>query len=173
MRFLPVIPDESGKPAFAWQAISFLKRPLDGFDLGPSWFWPGTQPGLGALVDELGLPVFAQNSGGDIVVHRMSREEPQRYRLAAHQVPQSMRISGGTGALIAALAADLPAEKIRLGAYVSHITADGQDVEVRFTTKHGLQETLRASHVVLATPPRLLQSTVTFTPALDPATAER
>ncbi|KUM27780.1 amine oxidase [Mesorhizobium loti] len=145
----------------------------DGFDLGPSWFWPGTQPGLGALVDELGLSVFAQNSEGDIVIHRMSREEPQRYRLAAHQVPQSMRLKGGTGALIAALAADLPAESIRLGMRVTHIAGDGQDIEVRFTAKDGSQETLQSSHVILAVPPRLLQSTVTFSPGLDPITAER
>jgi monoamine oxidase len=28
---------------------------VDGFDLGPSWFWPEMQPALGALVRELGL----------------------------------------------------------------------------------------------------------------------
>ncbi|MEQ1848630.1 MAG: NAD(P)-binding protein, partial [Nitrospira sp.] len=27
----------------------------DGFDLGPSWFWPGMQRGMAALVAELGL----------------------------------------------------------------------------------------------------------------------
>ncbi|RUU00303.1 amine oxidase, partial [Mesorhizobium sp. USDA-HM6] len=107
-----------------------------------------------------------------IMIHRMSREEPQRYRLAAHQMPQSMRLSGGTGALIAALAAELPADSIRLGVHVTHLTGDGQDVEVRFATKQGSQETMRASHVILAVPPRLLESTVTFTPRLDPATAE-
>ena len=33
----------------------------DGFDLGPSWFWPDMQPGLGDLVDELSLGTFAQS----------------------------------------------------------------------------------------------------------------
>jgi monoamine oxidase len=67
----------------------------DGFDLGPSWFWPDTQPALDALVSETGLAAFPQNSEGDILVHRMSREPPQRYRLSAQQVPRSMRLTGG------------------------------------------------------------------------------
>ena len=35
--------DESGQPS------------EDGFDLGPSWFWPRMQPAIAALVAELGL----------------------------------------------------------------------------------------------------------------------
>jgi monoamine oxidase len=27
----------------------------DGFDLGPSWFWPQMHPVMGELIDELGL----------------------------------------------------------------------------------------------------------------------
>ena len=30
----------------------------DGFDLGPSWFWPAAQPAMAALVADLGLPVL-------------------------------------------------------------------------------------------------------------------
>ena len=145
----------------------------DGFDLGPSWFWPGTQPMLKTLVDELGLAAFPQNSVGDIVVHRMSREEPQRYRLSVQQAPQSMRFSGGSSALIAELAADLPLDNICLGARVTHATRDGQGIEVRFTTAAEPEETVRAPHVVFALPPRLLEATVTFSPALDAATVER
>src|SRR4051794_38286232 len=52
----------------------------DGFDLGPSWFWPDMQPGLAKLVEDLGLPTFAQNSDGDVVIERRMREKPQRYQ---------------------------------------------------------------------------------------------
>jgi monoamine oxidase len=144
----------------------------DGFDLGPSWFWPGSQPALNALLTELGLTAFPQNSEGDIVVHRMTREEPRRYRLSAQQALQSMRLAGGSGALVQALAADLPADSIRLGARVTHVTRDALSVQVRLTTASG-SETMRASHVLFAVPPRLLEATVTFSPALDAATAER
>ena len=74
----------------------------DGFDLGPSWFWPHAQPDMAALVQELGLASFPQHDEGDVIFERMSRETAWRYR-ATGQVPQSMRLVGGTGALIAAL----------------------------------------------------------------------
>lgn len=38
--------DETGRPSG------------DGFDLGPSWFWPGMQPAMGDLVHQLGLHYF-------------------------------------------------------------------------------------------------------------------
>jgi monoamine oxidase len=75
----------------------------DGFDLGPSWFWPNAQLRLAALVQELGLTSFAQNNDGDVIIERMSRETPWRYR-ATFQEPQSMRLAGGTGTLVTALA---------------------------------------------------------------------
>lgn len=84
-----------------------------------------------------------------------------------------MRLTGGSGALISALAANLPAHSTRLGARVTHVERDAQSVEVRFTTASGTNETMRASHVLFAMPPRLLEATVTFSPALDAATAER
>ncbi len=145
----------------------------DGFDLGASWFWPSTQPGLAALVAELGLAAFPQNVAGDILVHRMSREEPLRYRASAQHAQQSMRLVGGTGALIERLRADLPPDSIVLGARATQVAHDPQGVELRVATDDGADETLRASHVVFALPPRLLEATVTFTPAVDVATATR
>lgn len=53
---------------------------LDRFDLGPSWFWPGLQPQLDRLVDELGLRRFAQFEEGDLLVERAPREAPLRMK---------------------------------------------------------------------------------------------
>lgn len=145
----------------------------NGFDLGPSWFWPDMQPALGALVGELGLTAFPQNTEGDIVVQTTSREGPQRYRFSIPGLSQSMRLSGGSGALVSALAAELPADRVRLGVRVTDVTSDARGIEVRFTAMGGLEETIRASHVIFAMPPRLLEATVTFSPALDAATRER
>ncbi len=86
----------------------------DGFDLGPSWFWPHAQPRLARLVRELGLRTFPQHTAGDVIFERMSRETPWRYR-ATYQEPQSMRLAGGTGALAAALARPLPPERVSIG----------------------------------------------------------
>lgn len=144
----------------------------DGFDLGPSWFWPRMQPAMAALVAELQLDVFPQHSEGDVVFQRMSRESVQRYG-GARQEPESMRIAGGTGALVTALARALPAACVRLEATLTHLTLQEDGVEARFTQARDGHEVVRASHVVLALPPRLLAARVSFSPALDASTAAR
>ena len=49
----------------------------EGFDLGPSWFWPDIQPAMGALVRRLGLPAFEQHSDGDMLFERVRGEPPR------------------------------------------------------------------------------------------------
>ncbi|APG87157.1 flavin monoamine oxidase family protein [Sinorhizobium americanum] len=144
----------------------------DGFDLGPSWFWPGMQPAMGDLVHQLGLHHFEQNSDGDVIFQRMAREAPQRYR-GMRQEPQSMRLVGGTGAIISALAESLPAESIELGAQVTHVSLDGEGVVVQYLDATGSAQRERASHVLFAMPPRLIEAKILFSPALDFATLER
>jgi monoamine oxidase len=51
----------------------------DGFDLGPSWFWPRTQLRLAALADELGLSSFAQYSDGDVLFEHLYGEGGERH----------------------------------------------------------------------------------------------
>ncbi|RWD52265.1 MAG: amine oxidase [Mesorhizobium sp.] len=144
----------------------------DGFDLGPSWFWPGMQPAIGELVRDLALPFFPQNSDGDVVFQRMSREAPQRYR-GLQQEPQSMRLAGGTGAIISALASCLPKASILLEARVTRVALSGPQVEVRFVDASGAERSEMTARVIFALPPRLLESTVSFSPALDAATVRR
>ncbi len=144
----------------------------DGFDLGPSWFWPGMQPAMAALIAELGLSSIPQHSDGDVIYQRTPGEAPQRFR-GMRQEPQSMRLAGGTGAIIRALASSLPEPSIRLNARVVRVARDGQDVEVSLIGQNGSEQKVRASHVLFALPPRLLEATVSFSPALDAATAQR
>ncbi len=84
-----------------------------------------------------------------------------------------MRIAGGTGALVTALARALPAECVRLESTLTHLTLQDDGVEARFTQARGGHEAVRASHVVLALPPRLLAAVVSFSPTLDASTVER
>jgi monoamine oxidase len=157
------------------QTTDAAGRPsADGFDLGASWFWPDMQPSLGALVDELGLAVMPQNSEGAVIIHRMSREAPQLYqRVASAQESQSMRLVGGTGTLVTALAQDLPADRLQLKARVTHMTLGEGNVTLTIGGADGSPQTLTAEHVIAALPPRLLEATVSFTPGMDPATAQR
>lgn len=130
----------------------------DGFDLGPSWFWPGHQSELGNLVGELGLTAFAQHSEGDMLFQR--GPGPALRYPTMRQEPPSMRIAGGTAALVNALAASLPAERIRLNTKVTGLTLQNGVLTVATTTGP-----LTAGHVVLALPPRLLAATIPLTPA--------
>ncbi len=144
----------------------------DGFDLGPSWFWPNMQPAMASLVEDLSLQSFAQNSTGDIVFERMSREQPQRYSPTMEN-QQSMRIAGGTGAAVRALAGKLPGDRILLRTKVTAIALSETGVELTVQTDGGNSSTLPASYVVAALPPRLLEATVSFAPPQDPAIAAR
>lgn len=144
----------------------------DGFDLGPSWFWPDMQPAIATLVTELGLKSFGQQTEGDVMFHRMSRERAQRYRgVGAENL--SMRLAGGTGAIIAALAAKLPLDAVRLGAQVERLVRNSGGVDVFFRDEQNRKNHLKASRVVLAAPPRLLNASVSFEPRLGEAVARR
>ncbi len=152
--------DDDGRPA------------TDGFDLGPSWYWPQMQPAIADLIEALGLPAFVQHSEGDVIFERMSREGPQRYH-GDPQQPRSFRLAGGTGSLVRALARDLPADRIHLGAQVTAMTLGDDRVELTIQRADGSVETLDTAHVIAAVPPRLFEARVTFTPAQDAATANR
>ena len=151
----------------------------DGFDLGPSWYWPRMQPAIAELIAELRLPAIGQHSEGDVIFERMSREGPQRYAGQA-QEQLTFRLAGGSGALVHALARDLPRERVLPGAQVTAMTLlrDGRGgVELTIHRGDGTgtatDERLLAECVIAAVPPRLLDATVRFTPGLDPATSRR
>ncbi len=144
----------------------------DGFDLGPSWYWPRMQPAIAELVAALGLPAFAQHSEGDVIFERMSREGPQRYHGDA-QEPLSFRLAGGTAAIVRALARDLAPGQLLTGAAVTAMSLGDDGVQLTVRRADGTTETLAADHVIAALPPRLLEATVTFAPALEAATARR
>ncbi len=158
--------DASGRPA------------EDGFDLGPSWFWPRMQPAIAELVAALGLAAFAQHSDGDVIFERMSREGPRRYHGDAQEA-LSFRLVGGTGALVAALVRDLAPGRVSLGAQVMAMAlvgggADGANgVELTVRRGDGTTEPLIAAQVIAALPPRLLEATVSFTPRQAPPDARR
>lgn len=81
-----------------------------------------------------------------------------------------MRIAGGTGALVSALAAGLPQSCIRLGARVTRVALAGPEVELEVVDANGATESLGASYVLFTLPPRLLATSIVFSPALDAAT---
>ena len=144
----------------------------DGFDLGPSWFWPGMHPAMAATVAELGLAAFPQHDEGDVLVERMPHRPPQRFA-GFRQEPRSMRFAGGTAALVRALAAGLPEGSIQFGMPVAGIALDGDHAWLTLRQGGGRTESVAARQVIAALPPRLLDASIAFEPAIDSATRLR
>lgn len=139
----------------------------DGFDLGPSWLWPEMQPQLAALVDELGLACFRQHEEGDVIVQHRAGATPARYPGNSFRQSASARLIGGTGTLVSALAAQLPAASIRTGTTVRSLIRTEGGVDLICTTQHGETVRREASRVILALPPRLLAESIVLDPSIE------
>lgn len=133
------------------------------FDLGPAWFWHG-QPRIAALIDRLGLHPLEQYAKGDLIFEN-AQGNVQRGR-GFSSMEGSLRLQGGLGALVDALAARLPTQNLVLNAAVTALTKT--DAGITATLVSG--DHLTADQVILALPPRLAAQ-IAFTPALpDTAT---
>ncbi len=144
--------------------------PLDRFDLGPTWFWPSFQPELEHLISELGLRSFAQFETGDMMLERSPNEKPMR-TFGYTNSPPSSRLVGGMAMLIEALQSRLQAGRSVLGQTVQTLRRVGQHVDVTSVDVAGQTSTLRVDQVMLAVPPRLAHSNITFLPALPSSVA--
>ena len=134
-----------------------------GLDLGPSWIWPQIQPDIAALIAELGLLSFPQHSAGDMIFEHRSQEGPRRYPSPAGGAT-SYRLSGGSSALITALAAQVPADRVHLGQTAQSMVLTPSGVRIVFD-----EGAVTATHVIATLPPRVLAQ-LAFAPALPAET---
>jgi len=150
-------------------------------DLGPTWFWPATQPSITRLVADLGLASLAQPDDGRVRLlddpNRATRTlafEPSTGHLAADEATPATpgalhsgarRLAGGMAALIQALAQPLPGQRLHTGRVLSGLTDHGDHVALQFSDGSALL----ARRVVLALPPRLVAEHLALQPALPPA----
>jgi len=131
------------------------------FDMGPAWFWPG-QPRIAALTTAFGLTRFEQFAEGLLTAEDAQGQVQHGRGFASMQ--GSYRLQGGFGALIDALAADLPRATITRQAEVTQLQKHADHINV--TASDG--RTWTARQVVLALPPRIA-ATLTYAPALPAA----
>lgn len=139
-------------------------------DLGPTWFWPQTQPLIASLIADLGLVSIPQYEEG-LTLH-LSDPDKAPQRLDGKKFHEgARRLEAGMAGLIDALAAELPAENIHPGHVLRDVVDRGDHVVLRFRAADDIAQ-FEARHAVLALPPRLLDEHVRFQPALDEATRE-
>ena len=142
------------------------------FDLGATWYWPDMQPQLDAVVKALGVRTFHQHEAGMMVFEQSATAPVRRFDGLSAESPQSRRVDGGMAALVDALAARIPREKVRLGHRVRRIEpSDGADTWVDAVTEDGAAYRVLTRHVLLALPPRLAVDHITFEPPLPGALA--
>lgn len=137
----------------------------EGFDLGPAWFWPAFQTDMARLVDELGLETFQQFETGDMLLERSSNQPPERTAGYVNS-PPSMRIAGGMYSLIDALYQRLDPARVVTGQTVRSLRISEPSIELLSEDAQGQTVSYSADHVLLAMPPRLVESQLTFSPAL-------
>ena len=154
------------------QSAMDMKATSDRFDLGPSWFWPGYQPQLGQLVEELGLECFSQFEDGDMMIERSPNTAPIRMQGYVSS-PTSMRLVGGMAALTEALYQRLDSNRVLMGHKVCQLRKSEMaiELEIELNATDDYQSpnektTWQASQVLLALPPRLVEQNIEFTPAL-------
>jgi len=135
-------------------------------DLGPTWYWPDTQPGMVRLVADLGLISFLQHDTGTVLrLHDHDKKPHPTENESLHG--GARRVEGGMTSVIEAIAKKLPAESIHLEHVITAVFDRGTHVELHF--RHGdALVTIEARRVVLAVPPRLIEERVRFEPELSP-----
>ena len=138
----------------------------EGFDLGPTWYWPDPQDELDQVIDELGLNAFPQFDAGDRMVERFQQAAVRLPGFSS--VPAAMRLQGGMVALIHALQQGLEPHHLHCARVVRRISLQGPQVALEIQTASGDIEALGAEHVLLALPPRLAAASIAFQPALPP-----
>lgn len=125
--------------------ISTVRIGTQWFDLGPSWFWPG-QPRMASMVQDLGLEVFPQFADGAQLFETAQGAVIRDRGFASMQ--GSLRVRGGMGAIVRALAAQLPESCVETGRVVRSVSADGV-----LGFDDGNQQVF--DQIVLAVPPRV------------------
>jgi monoamine oxidase len=133
-------------------------------DLGPTWFWPDTQPAMTLWVNQLGLVSFPQHDDGTAFVLSATDKPPARLENQTIHAG-ARRLAGGMAALVRALIALLPQERLHSAHNLCSVCDRGDHVELTFL-RDGETVTVTAKHAVLAMPPRLVEEHVCFLPQL-------
>ncbi len=138
-------------------------RGAGAFDLGPTWYWPAMQSRMPDLVQRLGLRAFEQPGDGATLVELSPTD---RRRVAYGSAAGAMRLAGGMGSLIEALAARLEGSRVHTGSPVlamRHVASGEVELELGPTPDSRLHT--RFGLVLSTLPPRVLAQRVRMEPS--------
>ncbi len=126
-------------------------------DLGAAWIWPHHR-NISQLVEQLGLETYPQYETGYSLF-----ETPDQVQAFEPQGSNSPRrfVDGAQGVSLR-LAQELGEGQVRLGARATGIAKQNDHIEITLSNN----ETIQSKKLILATPPRVIANTITFTPEL-------
>ena len=130
-------------------------------ELGATWIFYDSV--LKTLLKELKINLYEQYTKGDAIYESVIELKPQRFN--AHQMTGGQRyhkVVGGTSKIIDALAQVIGSKNIKINTVVTRVIDKGDYIEVQ--TNKG--ELIKAKKIIVAIPPKLLQSSIIFDPLL-------
>ncbi len=133
-------------------------------DLGPTWVWPPYQPVVVQWLQRLGLDTFAQFETGNAALD-YGPSVPVRFQPLPGQHGIA-RIAGGPVALIDALVAMLPEGVLHTGLPVTAVLVNEKGAVVEVSGR-----TFGAEQVVVASPLRVAETSINWSPAIPDALA--
>ncbi len=137
-------------------------------DLGPTWVWPQFQPLITQWINLLDIETFEQFDAGNAVIDHGPDHRPQIAHLTGQQ--GSVRVVGGSQALIDHLCERLPETTVITDSLVTSISTREDDGLVKITCRN--KAALYGRHVIIAVSPRIAANTISFEPPLQKATAQ-
>lgn len=137
------------------------------FDLGPAWFWPG-QFRMEQLLDQLSLKteIFQQYSQGESVFE--DNQANLQKGFIGISMAGSLRLQGGFKKMIDQIKSKISSENVLLNSNLEALNKT-PDINVLATIRiKDKPQQIECQHVILALPPRLDASSITFNPSLKP-----
>lgn len=131
-------------------------------DLGPSWVWPLYQPVIARWLHKLNLTSFPQFDQGHAVLD-YGPDQPAQFAPLPGQEGNE-RVAGGSEALVQALMKRLPEETIRCSMHATSVAASDEGASVVAE-----DQSFKASHVIVAVPPRRAIGSLEWRADLPPA----
>jgi monoamine oxidase len=131
-------------------------------DLGPAWLWQHDARAL-ALADQAGLRLFPQHAEGRLVFE--DEAGTIRRDLDFSTMAGALRVAGGVGRLVEALAAPLAPARLLLGATLMRVARAGPGWRLHLSDGSAI-ETRR---IAFAAPPRLLAARIDWPAEIGPA----
>ena len=129
-------------------------------DLGAAWIWPHHR-NISQLVEQLGIETYPQYETGYSLFE--TPQEVQAFQPQGSNFPR--RFTNGAQGVSLRLAQALDEGQVRLGARAIEVVKQDDHIEITLSNN----ETIKTKKLILAIPPRVIASTLTFTPDLPEA----